>query len=270
MLIREKTTLLFQTRLESVTVKNNKTEFKPIKDSLFDVTVFDAFKWTISKDFLMGYSLKEGKCHLFSCNPKDVKETTYSYQGNRIAMLIIEWFRNLPLKDFKNIIPDLRNNINALIVDQVKIYEDQLAQENVDVNFIEDLVLGSYLKTTDSIQLTKYEHQFCFDNQNAVYYLISNSSLVSQSIMIAGTNENYYKSIRENITNQLENKSELKILEDLLNEQVNKDFRNFFANYAKLILLLQTKKPAQNWKYRNWNYTYNNLLDSMLIVFYLS
>jgi len=208
----------------------------------------------------MAYSFKEGKCHVFSTENKEIiGETTYSYNGNRIAMLIIDALKNTIDSEVAAIIPELKNNLNNYLIDKVKLYEEQILADGDDLNVVDDTVYGSYIKTTDSVMLTNYEHQFCFDNINSIYYLLSNSSLVTQSIMVANTQEKYYDMLRSQIINQTEKTNEINILQDLIGDKAANDFSYFLSNFINFMLIIQTKKPDYCWKYRNWNYCYNLL-----------
>ena len=129
-----------------------------------------------------------------------------------------------------------------------------------DPNTVYDTVKGTYIKTANSIQLSKYDHSFCYDSTNKVYYLMSNSSLVTQSILVANTYENYYSTIKNKLLNSQKDNSEETLLNSLL---TCTSYNDFWLVYTNILLLINTKKPDLLWKYRNWNYYYNNLFDQV-------
>ncbi len=79
LLIAEKSTVLFQTKIDSICTRNNRVEYKIIKNPIFDTTQFDLLKWTMTKDTVFGYKLKEGACIIFDANPSSQRDFPYSY-----------------------------------------------------------------------------------------------------------------------------------------------------------------------------------------------
>lgn len=79
LLISDNSTLLFQTKINSINTRNNRVEFKIEKNPYFDVTQFESLKWSITKDFVLGYKLKEGACLVFSTNPNHSKNLNYTF-----------------------------------------------------------------------------------------------------------------------------------------------------------------------------------------------
>ena len=79
LLISENSCILFQTKIESVALKNNKIEFKTIKNPIFDTTQYDLLKWSLTKECVMGYKIKEGACVLFDTNPNKTSYFPFSY-----------------------------------------------------------------------------------------------------------------------------------------------------------------------------------------------
>jgi hypothetical protein len=89
LLIAEKSTLLFQTKIDSISTKNNRVEFKAVKNPIFDATQFDLLKWAITKEYVLGYKIKEGACVIFDTSPNAEKEFPYAYTEKiKIASLV--------------------------------------------------------------------------------------------------------------------------------------------------------------------------------------
>jgi len=79
--------------------------------------------------------------------------------------------------------------------------------------------------------------------------------------MVANTQEKYYDMLRSQIINQTEKTNEINILQDLIGDKAANDFSYFLSNFINFMLIIQTKKTDFCWKYRNWNYCYNNMFD---------
>lgn len=88
LLLVEKSTLLFQTKIEAISTKNNRVEFKTVKNPIFDVTQFDLLKWTATKERVLGYKIKEGACVLFDVSAAAQRDFPYTYTEKvRVAAL---------------------------------------------------------------------------------------------------------------------------------------------------------------------------------------
>lgn len=79
LLVPEKSTILFQTKIESITTRNNRVEYKTIKNPIFDTTQYDLLKWAITNKYVLGYKIKEGACIIFESNPGSQKNFPYTY-----------------------------------------------------------------------------------------------------------------------------------------------------------------------------------------------
>ena len=77
---------------------------------------------------------------------------------------------------------------------------------------------------------------------------MSNSSLVTQSILVANTYENYYSTIKNKLLNSQKDNSEETLLNSLL---TCTSYNDFWLVYTNILLLINTKKPDLLWKYRN-------------------
>ena len=260
--------------MDGISIKNNRTDFIPVKNTILDVTFFDYYKWIISKEYLVCSNLREGKSWIFSTNPADIKEKNYSYDDERIISQVLNTLSKIDQSSQEKIKEELNTNFESFLITYCQIIStEKTTSDNEKENFIiNDTVRGTFIKQTSCLQLTKNEdNSLCYDHRNRVYYILSNRSMVTQSILVANTFENYYGSLREKIVNQSKTKNE----EDILNELLNSNtFEEFFNSLVTVLLLVQTKKPDLLWKYRNWNYYYNYLFEkifnvSLIIIYYI-
>lgn len=134
---------------------------------------------------------------------------------------------------------------------------EEIAEEKI----IEDIIKGSFIRVVHSIQLNKSDNCFCYDHSNKIYYILANISLVSASILVSSTLETNYETLSQ-ITTENTGISIEKVLKSFANiEKV--DFEEFTENLTDIMIILQTKKPDNFWKYTNWNYYYNFLLENI-------
>ena len=259
LLLPEKHLLLFQNKLEGILQKNVnvKAEFKASKNSIMDISSYENMKWAINKDILMGYKIREGLCYVFSTDPSKVREIKYQYNEDRKLTKILDTLNKLDANTREQLENEIGNNLDQFINNQMSDDKKE-GKEDEPIKVVEEIIHGSYIMTVNSIQMTKYDNSFCFDSKNKIYYLLSNSSLISQSILVVNTYENYYNSIKDKILGAL-NVNEETFLNNFTNSFNN--YSTFSENFINFILLFQTKKLDQFWRYRNWNYYYSNLFD---------
>jgi hypothetical protein len=259
LLLPEKTVLLFQNKLEGIIQKNAnvKTEFKATKNSIMDVSQYETFKWAINKDILIAYKLRDGICYVFSNDPSKVREIKYQYNEDKKLTKILDTLNKLDPSVREQLESEIGNNIDQFINTQI-INDKQETKEEETVKVVEEIIHGSYLMTLNSIQLNKNDNAFCFDSKNKIYYLLSNNSLISQSILVVNTYENFYNSMKDKILSFL-GKNEETFLKGF-SESIS-NFRNFSEQFSYFMLLFQSKKKEQFWRYRNWNYYYSYLFE---------
>lgn len=130
------------------------------------------------------------------------------------------------------------------------------------VEVIEDNVRGTFIKVIHAIQMNKSDNTFCYDPENKIYYILANISLVSVSILVSNTfsmNHDLLNSITENSTKSSFND----VLNFFGNFSESATLETFTEKLIELLMLLQSRKVDGFWKYSNWNYYYNSLLEHL-------
>ena len=144
---------------------------------------------------------------------------------------------------------------------------DDKNQNDNNEDKIVDEIYGTLIKKTSSLSLTKNNFILTYDIENKVYYIMVNAvvNLNSFSILISDTFDNMNKEYKLLFNLGEENFEKTKKFFTALPDNA-KDGKITFDNFANellniLYLISTSMKYDTFWRYKNWSYYYNHLLD---------
>jgi hypothetical protein len=139
--------------------------------------------------------------------------------------------------------------------DPVKIEPEK---PKIEEKIVEDKVKGTYIKVVNCLHIIKHDSSFCYDPCNKQYYILINGSLISLSVLVSYTFEKNSEALLNlmniNINNTL---TSIRV--------ADQGYTGFKESVTNLILLFHAKKPDLYWKYNNWNYYFNSLVEYLSI-----
>ena len=246
LLIGEEPLVLFQTKIEGVSSQNKSTkiDLKPIKNPFFNLTHFDTLKWSITKEYVIAHKFKEGACAIFGRDFSHYKEYEYIFNQNSKDNNIEILYRNYIASQNKH---DTQSKVPAK------------KEEKKEKTVLSDKIIGTLIKTTNSLMYSNEDYIITFDNIHNVYFLMNKGTYTSLSIMISDT---FISSSNEIAKMFLLNFTSITQFFNKLFSSENVSFTELLSQLINLALVLSTSKKCDSfWRYKNWNYYYNYLLD---------
>lgn len=260
--------VLFQSKVDPMIIESRNNEYRRSNgtSSVFDIVVFDEFKWVLTEKYVIAYKLRGGYAYIFSlneCDTKFIKHEEYEiYEENYEEVGMKDEGEN-PLSNVedenqKSKINDSKNeNIDVKNIEVVDRDEKNKCQEDNSENEIEKklenkTIRGTFLKKVNSIELHKQEYSITYDKETHNYYLITDS-ITSQTVLKIDTMEDYYNSLTNEFLKNNNCKSIREIFEKLKNKDYLNNFEKFYELFLQIIIIISTRKPDLYSKYRNWN-----------------
>ena len=248
LLIGEEPIVLFQTKIEAVSSQNKTTkiDLKPIKNPFFNLTHFDTLKWSITKEYVIAHKFKEGACAIFGRGYSHYKEYEYIFnqtsKDNNIEIL----YQNYIASQNKHEI-------------QIKVKKEE-KKEKKEKTVLSDKIIGTLIKTTNSLMYSNEDYIVTYDNIHNVYFLMNKGTYTSLSIMISDTFISSSQELGKIFSLDFTSISEF--FTKLFSSQTVVNFSEFISQLINLSFVLSTCKKCDSfWRYKNWNYYYNSLLD---------
>lgn len=239
---------LFQTKIEEVSTANKamRMDLKAIENPYFNVLQFDNVNWSITSEFVIGHSVRE--CAIFSRKSENVKEYEYVIVNEKDNIeLLYRNFIQSQNKDAKNI-----KNV------QEKAKDTSNTKAKREIN---DKIIGTLLKTANSISFGNNDIVITYDNIQKVYFVLTKGTLASLSICVIDTFIPYAKSMQNLFKIDYDELNSyfvngIKFIDDKFN------FNLFARKLTELALVMSSAKKCESyWRYKNWNFYFNSLIE---------